>query len=71
MILYTTLPRELIFDYHENQPLNTEETILYNGIPLLVNKTNQQEFQVIRVLSTNPQHFLDPRCTPGSIISLS
>jgi len=70
MILYTTLPRELIFNQYDHQQLNTEETILYNGIPLLVTKTNQHEYQVVRVLSTNPQHFLDQSCTPGSIISL-
>jgi YlzJ-like protein len=66
MILYTTMPKEFIFeqDYQQN---NLDETILYNGIPLLVQKTNLHEYEIKRVLSTNPQHYL--YCIPGQKIT--
>lgn len=69
MILYTMMPYELIFPC-ESDSTQSQQTITYNGIPLLVELTDPQTFQVIRVLSSDPQHFLDDRYTPGTKISL-
>lgn len=69
MILYTMMPRELIFSFDQAE-YGKYSTINHNGIPLLVELASDGDFQVVRVLSSNPQHFLDSRYIPGSKISL-
>ena len=67
MIMYTMMPEELIFpmsqDIYEKQ-----QVINYNGIPLLVSKNEANELEVIRVLSTDPNHFLQTDMQPGAKI---
>lgn len=70
MILYTMMPQELIFPYEE-EAVSKQQTIFYQGIPLLVEATDQQTLQVIRILSSDPQHFMDERFSPGTKISFS
>ncbi|MGG3466690.1 YlzJ-like family protein [Neobacillus pocheonensis] len=70
MILYTMMPEELIFP-QEAAPLQKQQMITYQGIPLLVEFSDQQNVQVIRVLSSDPQHYLDERVCPGSKISFA
>lgn len=69
MILYTMMPQELIFPTDELE-FGKQMMIQYDGIPLLVEENIDQSYQVIRILSSDPQHYLDSRCTPGSKISL-
>jgi hypothetical protein len=69
MILYTMMPHELIFP-SEAESFSKQMTITYQGVPLLVELTDQQNFQVVRVLSSDPQHFMDERLYPGAKISL-
>lgn len=68
MILYTMMPQELIFQT-ESTEFSRHLEINYNGIPLMVERTDDQGYKVIRVLSSNPDHYLDSRFMPGSIIS--
>ena len=67
MIIYTMMPEELIFpmsqDIYERQ-----QVIQYNGIPLLVARNESNEFEVIRVLSTDPNHYLHTEMQPGAKI---
>lgn len=69
MILYTMMPHELIFPC-EADAYTKQRTIMYQGVPLLVELADNQTVEVLRVLSTNPQHFLDERYYPGTKISL-
>lgn len=69
MILYTMMPDELIFPY-EQAAFAKQQTIVYNGVPLIVEQVDMQTLQVIRLLSSDPQHFLDVRYAPGAKISL-
>ncbi|WP_442599557.1 YlzJ-like family protein [Neobacillus sp. D3-1R] len=69
MILYTMMPQELIFPTNEVEYGN-QMMIQYDGIPLLVEQQADQNYQVIRVMSTDPNHFLDSRCVPGTKLSL-
>lgn len=67
MIMYTMMPEELIFPmsqdiYEKHQVIN------YNGIPLLVAKNEANELEVVRVLSTEPNHFLHTGMQPGTKI---
>jgi hypothetical protein len=68
MILYTMMPNELIFPY-EADVVSKQQIVNLQGIPLEVELTDQQDFQVIRILSSDPQHFMDERIFPGAKIS--
>jgi hypothetical protein len=70
VILYTMMPQELIFPT-EMVSASKQMMINYEGVPLLVELTDTQDVQVIRVLSTDPQHYMDDRILPGSKISFS
>nr|WP_263327959.1 YlzJ-like family protein [Neobacillus sp. Marseille-Q6967] len=68
MILYTMMPQELIFPA-ELESANQQQLVSYQGVTLLVEQTDQQNVQVVRIMSSDPQHFLDQRICPGSKIS--
>ncbi|OIK11090.1 ribonuclease [Bacillus sp. MUM 116] len=70
MILYTMMPNELIFP-SDTEAFSKQQMITYQGVPLLVDVTDQQNVQVVRVLSSDPQHFLDERFCPGAKISFA
>ncbi len=70
MILYTMMPLEQVFPASEEETMN-QVMIAYNGIPMIAEWTESQEYRVVRILSTNPNHYLEPSCMPGSKISLS
>ncbi|MFZ7943727.1 MULTISPECIES: YlzJ-like family protein [Bacillaceae] len=68
MILYTMMPNELIFPY-EAEAASNQQMINYQGIPLLVELADQQNVQVIRIVSSDPQHYLNEHIYPGAKIS--
>lgn len=69
MILYTPVPREMIFP--DNYQEISQQQMIYelDGIPLLVEIDGEGSYRVVRVMSTDPAHFMDERCTPGARIS--
>ncbi|CAH2713229.1 hypothetical protein BACCIP111895_00364 [Neobacillus rhizosphaerae] len=70
MILYTMMPNELVFPY-DGESVSKQQMVNFQGIPLLVEATDQQNFQVIRILSSDPQHFMDEKICPGAKISFT
>ncbi|MEH7250516.1 YlzJ-like family protein [Neobacillus niacini] len=68
MILYTTMPQEFIFPT-EAESITKQQTVTYQGVSLIVEQTDSQNVQVVRILSTDPQHYLDERICPGAKIS--
>ena len=68
MILYTTMPQELIFQTDELE-YSKQTMIDYEGIPLLVEMDENKDFRVIRIMSSDPSHYLDERYGPGTILS--
>jgi hypothetical protein len=70
MILYTMMPPELIFPYEAESP-RQPQMVSYQGIPLMVEFVDGQNVQVIRNLSTDPQHYLDDQLCPGAKISFA
>ena len=70
MILYTMMPHEQVFPPVSEESAN-QVMITYNGIPVMAEWTEHHEYRVIRVMSTDPNHYMDPGCMPGSKISLS
>lgn len=70
MIIYSIIPQELIFQSDVQEEIK-HQSITYDGIPLLVEMAEDNCYRVIRVLSSDPAHYLDQRCMPGSKISFS
>ena len=70
MILYTMMPQELIFPC-EAAEFSKQQMVTFQGIPLMVMQADHQNVQVLRILSSDPQHFLDERICPGSKISFA
>ena len=69
MILYTMMPQELIFP-SEPDAFHHQCTIMHEGVELLVETTSGDTGRIVRILSTDPQHYLDERFAPGTKISL-
>lgn len=67
MILYTPLSENDIFPVEANA-YNNRQCITYEGRTVFVEKTTNGEYQLIQLLSTDPQDYLDQKFTPGSII---
>ncbi|MCC3357414.1 YlzJ-like family protein [Bacillus sp. REN16] len=67
MILYTMMPQELIYPQTETED-NQFKYINVNGVSLAVSPSQSGEYTIERVMSTNPQHFLDGRYSPGQKI---
>jgi hypothetical protein len=64
MILYTVMPEHLIFQADSREYVK-QKIVYYNGIPFLVQEI-ENEFEIVRNLSTNPAHFLEQKYAPGT-----
>ncbi|KOO46559.1 YlzJ-like family protein [Priestia koreensis] len=67
MILYTMMPQELIFPT-ESVTEAEQKVVEYNGIPFVVTQNENGQHQIVRMLSTNPQDYLDSRYQPGETV---
>lgn len=70
MIFHSIMPLELVFQPDMNEYCRQKE-IIYDGIPLIVEMNGDRSYKVVKVNSTNPAHFLDPRFVPGNQISMN
>ncbi|WP_079508487.1 YlzJ-like family protein [Mesobacillus jeotgali] len=70
MILYTMMPYEQVFPHSEEGAVS-QVMISYNGIPIMAEWTENHEYRVVRVMSTDPNHYMEPSCLPGSTITLT
>ncbi len=69
MILYTALPLELIWEgYSDFSPQYQE--IEKEGRVLLIEPLSFNQGKVARLISSNPQDYMDPSFQPGEIINL-
>ncbi len=68
MILYTTMPQELIFPV-ENGEFDKQRVIDFNGVSLMVQQTEMNGYQIVRNLSTDPAHYLNSEYSPGQTIN--
>ncbi|MFC7443110.1 YlzJ-like family protein [Laceyella putida] len=66
MIYYSVMPMELAFLDESQRPL---EEMVVDGVTMLVRKENEQEKIIVRLLSADPAHYLDPRFQPGQRVT--
>ncbi|MFC3882515.1 YlzJ-like family protein [Bacillus songklensis] len=70
MILYTMMPQELVFPM-DMSIYGKQKVIDINGLSMIVMENDQKQYEVVRLLSTNPQDYLNNRYYPGQIINAS
>lgn len=64
MVLYTPLSINEIFPPEEEE----YKLVSYKGKSIYVKQNKQGELQLVQLLSTDPQDFLNASFTPGSIL---
>lgn len=67
MIFYTTVPLEVVFEGFDQFKPQYEE-IQFEGVKLLVEPQGSYQAKIVRLLSTNPYDYLNPRFFPGNMI---
>ncbi|GHH96580.1 YlzJ-like family protein [Neobacillus kokaensis] len=70
MILYTMMPHDVVYP-PETEAFGKQQMVNYQGIPLLVEQSDPHYVQVVRILSSDPQHFMDTKVCPGAKISFA
>jgi hypothetical protein len=68
MILYTTVPQEMIFPQEDTS--SKQMVIDINEGHLVVEQVSDGEFRVVRLISSDPSAYLNDNYTPGKMISL-
>lgn len=68
MILWTIVPEEMVLA-DQNQPNPTYEEIEYAGQKVVAQKISQNEFRVVRLLTTDPSNYLRTELQPGTVIT--
>ena len=64
MVHYTPLSIDEIFPQEEEN----HQLVSYQGKSLYVKKNEQGDLQLVQLLSTDPQDFLNSTFTPGAIL---
>ncbi len=70
MIYYTMMPEELMFPCVEDD-YRKQSVVEINGVQLLVQQADNAQYEIIRILSSDPRHYLDSQLCPGQKITMS
>lgn len=70
MILYTVMPLETVLEGLEPEGQRTFREVSVGGVRLIVEEMSSGSGRVVRLLSTDPKDFLDPRYQPDSCVGL-
>ncbi|MFZ5754754.1 MAG: YlzJ-like family protein [Bacillota bacterium] len=65
MILYTPVPPEVIWQSVNEETQPRLEEVVIDQIQVQVSRTKNNEIMIERILSTDPQVYLDKRFQPG------
>lgn len=69
MTLYTPYPIEEVLKGQDQEQAPIEE-IQLNGLLFQVRRFDQQHAVIERLISSNPQDYLNPKYAPGQVIAL-
>ncbi|GGE65072.1 YlzJ-like family protein [Priestia taiwanensis] len=67
MILYTIMPEQFVYPTDSATYMN-QRTVIVNNVEMIVGNTDGSEYEVVRILSTDPQHYL--LYTPGQRLTM-
>lgn len=69
MIIYSTVPMEVIFQNFEQMEKQELKELSYGAMTMLVEPTGPYEGKIVRLISPNPQDYLNPQYMPGQKIN--
>lgn len=67
MIIYSPMPLETVFEGIAEMKSDLRE-IRWNGVVMQVKMLEDSRAQVVRLISPNPQDYMNPVYAPGNII---
>ncbi|GGH82017.1 hypothetical protein JOD43_002712 [Pullulanibacillus pueri] len=67
---YTIVPHEILFDEDHDVPTAQRRTIQVDGVPLIIEQSSTSEYEIVQILSSNPQDFLSEKIQPGKKMTL-
>jgi hypothetical protein len=70
MILYTVMPMEMMFEPAMSD-FEKQSLIEVRGIPMLVEKIDGDNCRIVRMMSTDPFHFMNQDLQPGTVLKMS
>ncbi len=70
MIYYSTVPLEVVYAEESSPEESQIKEVEIDGVAMVIRMLSSTEAQVERLLSPNPQDYLNPRYYPGSRIRL-
>ena len=65
MVLYTPLSIDEIYPAEASQ----HKTVSYQGKTIIVGKTEHHQQQILQLISTDPNDYLQPNFMPGTVIN--
>ncbi|MFM1650878.1 YlzJ-like family protein [Brevibacillus sp. B_LB10_24] len=69
MILYTTMPLDIVFENMDQVEKQEIREITLGSATMLVEPVSHYEAKIVRLISPNPQDYLNPRFAPGQKIA--
>lgn len=71
-MLYTIVPLETVFNVYSDTPEQTVEATVFTieGRSVVCHKDSRGQWRLHRLLSTNPNDYLDPRWQPGIVLDV-
>lgn len=67
MILYTPVPIESVLNQNEDTTYEYFE-LDYHGVTLVMEPIDSYQAKIVRLISSNPNDYLNPSYTPGNIL---
>ena len=68
-VLHTIVPLEVVFS-NKYDGLPKQQLVKVDGVEMLVEPLGFGEAKVVRVLSSNPAHYLNTKFQPGSNLKI-
>lgn len=66
-LLWTVLPMEFVLQQDDGVQPSYQETLV-KGVKVVVERMSIDECRIVRIISTDPKHFLQSDIQPGLII---
>ncbi|WP_128894185.1 YlzJ-like family protein [Longirhabdus pacifica] len=68
MIMYSTIPQEII--YENIDKVNRTQEMVVDGITMEVQPMDGMQAKIVRLISADPQLFLNEKYAPGQVITM-
>ena len=68
MINYSIYPEDVIFEDMDNFYPEYEILEISSELKIQIERINNKEVKVVKIISTNPGYYLNQKFTPGSVL---